>query len=58
MRIAVIGAGAIGLTHCQAIAAVAEAEFAGIADPFPGGARLAADFGTTAYPDHLALIAS
>lgn len=58
MRIAVIGAGAIGLTHCQAIAAVAEAEFAGIADPFPGGARLAADFGTTAYPDHLALIAA
>ena len=57
MRIAVIGAGAIGLTHCQAIAAVAEAELAGIADPFPGGARLAADFGTTAYPDHRALIA-
>lgn len=58
MRIAVIGAGAIGLTHCQAIAAVAEADFAGIADPFPGGARLAAEFGTTAYPDHKALIAA
>lgn len=58
MRIAVIGAGAIGLTHCQAIAAVEAAEIAGIADPFPGGAKLAAEFGATGYPDHKALIAA
>lgn len=58
MRIAVIGAGAIGLTHCEAIAAVEGTEIAGIADPFPGGATLAARFGATHHPDHRALLAA
>lgn len=56
MRIAVIGSGAIGLTHCQAIAATEGIELAGVADPFDAGAALAARFGTAHYRDHRALI--
>jgi predicted dehydrogenase len=58
MRLSIIGAGAIGLTHCEAIAAVEGVEIAGIADPFPGGATLAARFGVTHHPDHRALLAA
>ncbi len=58
MRIAVIGAGAIGLTHCQTIAGTEGFELAGIADPFDGGAALAARFGTRHYRDHGALLAA
>lgn len=57
MRIAVIGAGAIALTHCEAIAAVEGVELAGIAAPFDSGARLAARFGATHHRDHRALLA-
>ena len=56
MRIAVIGAGAIGLTHCQAIAATEGFALAGVADPFDAGAALAARFGATHYRDHRALL--
>lgn len=56
MRLAVIGGGAIGATHAQAIAETAGFELAGIADPFDGGAALAARFGTPHYRDHRALL--
>lgn len=56
MRIAVIGAGAIGVTHCEAIAGTEGFALAGIADPFDAGATMAARFGTTHYLDHRALL--
>ena len=56
MRLAVIGGGAIGATHAQAIAETAGFELAGIADPFDGGAALAARFGSRHYRDHKALL--
>lgn len=56
MRIAVIGAGAIGLTHCQAITDAGGFTLAGIADPFDAGATLAARFGAAHYRDHRALL--
>lgn len=57
MRIAVIGAGAIGLTHCETIAAVEGCAVAGVADPFDAGASLAARFGTTHFRDPRELLA-
>lgn len=58
MRLAVIGAGAIGVTHCAAIAGSEGFTLAGIADPFDAGATLARRFGTTHYRDHRALLAA
>ena len=56
MRIAVIGAGAIGVTHCQAIGGTEGFSLAGVADPFDSGAALAERFGAAHYRDHRALI--
>lgn len=56
MRLAVIGGGAIGTTHMQAIAETEGFELAGIAEPLAGGAALAARFGTRHYGDHRALL--
>jgi predicted dehydrogenase len=58
MRVAIVGAGAIGLTHCETIAATEGFELAGIADPFDSGAALAERFGTAHYRDHRDLLAS
>lgn len=58
MRVAVIGAGAIGRTHVETIATTEGFELAGIADPFDAGAQLAATYGTTHYRDHHSLIAA
>lgn len=56
MRLAVIGGGAIGTTHAQAIAETEGFTLAGIADPFDGGAALAARLGTAHHRDHKALL--
>lgn len=56
MRIGLIGAGVIGHTHAQTIAATDGFELAGVADPFPGGEDLARRFGTVWHRDHRALI--
>ncbi|MFT3975362.1 MAG: Gfo/Idh/MocA family oxidoreductase [Amaricoccus sp.] len=56
MRLAVIGGGAIGATHVQAILETEGFEIAGVADPFDGGAALAARSGTAHYRDHRALL--
>jgi predicted dehydrogenase len=58
MRIAVIGAGAIGVTHAEAISGTEGFELAGIADPFDAGSELAARFGATHYRDHAGLVAA
>jgi predicted dehydrogenase len=57
MRVAVIGAGVIGLTHCETIAATQGFALAGVADPFNAGAALAGRFATTHYRDHRELLA-
>ncbi len=56
MRIAVIGAGAIGRTHIETIAAVDGFEPAGIADPFDAAGALAERFGTRHHRSHRELI--
>lgn len=56
MRLAVIGAGAIGAVHAQAIADTEGFEIAGVSDPFDSGEAFAARFGTTHYRDHKALL--
>lgn len=56
MRIAVIGAGAIGRTHIDAIAQTDGVVLSAIADPFDAGARLAAQANAAHYGDHRALV--
>ncbi|WP_102227127.1 Gfo/Idh/MocA family protein [Acidimangrovimonas sediminis] len=58
MKIAVIGAGAIGLTHCTAIHATDGVSLAGISDPSDAAAEIAARFATRHHRDHRALIAA
>lgn len=56
MKLAVIGAGAIGLTHCQTIHETPGFELAGIADPTDQAAATAAQYKTRHYRDHRRLI--
>ncbi|GAA3756586.1 Gfo/Idh/MocA family oxidoreductase [Microbacterium kribbense] len=58
MRVAVVGAGVIGRTHARTIARTSGFSLAGIADPFPSGAELAQEFGTTHYRDHRELLSA
>lgn len=58
LRVAVIGAGAIGLTHCEIIAATDGFSLAGVADPSDPGSALAARFGAPHHRDHAALVAA
>lgn len=58
MRICVIGAGAVGITHVETIARSPGFELAGVADPAPGAAALAAAHGTRAYADFRDLVAA
>ncbi len=50
-RIALIGAGAIGKRHLDAISMSESAQLAAIADPCPGAAEIAARHGVRHYPD-------
>ncbi|MBN9178850.1 MAG: Gfo/Idh/MocA family oxidoreductase [Microbacterium sp.] len=56
MRVALVGAGAIGRTHVDAVLHTGGVTLAGVADPFDAGAHLAAQSGAVHYRDHRALI--
>ncbi len=57
IRAAVIGAGYLGRFHAQKYAALPGVEFVGVADPdTAAGARVVAETGGTAWPDHRALL--
>lgn len=58
MRIAVIGCGAVGITHVETIARTSGFGLAGIADPTTEAASIAATHGTGAYADYRDLIAA
>lgn len=58
VRIAVLGAGAIGRQHAERLAAGPATELAGIADPQPAGRALAERLGSRAHPDLDALLAA
>jgi len=52
LQIAVIGAGMIGKTHIEAIAASQDARLVGVADPNPAAAVLAAQYGAPYFADY------
>lgn len=58
LRIAVVGAGAIGATHAETIATTDGFELAGVVDPFDAGLALATRHGTRRFDDCSALIRS
>lgn len=58
MRVGVIGAGAIGRTHLDTIAATEGFEVAGLADPMDAAAAVARAAGTRHYRDHRELFAA
>ena len=55
-KIAVVGAGIIGRTHLQAIAAADGFTIAGIVDPGPGAAEAAARYGAPLFQDFNAML--
>jgi predicted dehydrogenase len=57
VRLAVIGAGTIGKTHLEKIAAEPAAELVAIADPSPAAVRLAARYGVPLFQDTAGLLA-
>lgn len=56
MRIAVIGAGAIGATHCQFIRQTPPFDLVAIADPAETARNTADAFGAKWFPNHTALL--
>lgn len=58
VRLAVIGAGAIGRKHIETIARTDAAELVAIADPAPRAEAIAASCGTAYFDDHAAMLSS
>ncbi len=58
LKIAVIGAGAIGRTHVETLARMEGLELSALVDPAPGGGALAESLGVPCLPDAAALIDS
>jgi len=58
VRLAVIGAGMIGKTHLERIAAEPAAKLVAIADPAPAAAEMAARYGVPLFPDAAAMLAA
>lgn len=58
VRIAVAGAGLIGQRHIEEIAAAADAELAGIVDPFPAADEVAAKYSVPRYASLAELFAA
>jgi len=57
VRLAVIGAGVIGKTHLQKIAAETAAELVAVADPFSAAADVAAQYGVPFFADNAQMLA-
>ena len=58
VEIAIVGAGAIGRTHIDTLAGMADFRLAAIVDPTPGGRRLADERGVEHYQDVEGVVAS
>lgn len=58
VRVGLVGAGAIGLTHAETLARSATATLVGVADPTPAAARLGDAHGVPGFPDLDALLAA
>jgi UDP-N-acetylglucosamine 3-dehydrogenase len=56
LKVGVIGAGSMGRHHVRVYSELDSVQLVGVADPDPGKAELAAQYGTQHYIDHRALL--